>query len=118
MSFSLTRISGPTTNNNRLSRVVPFIKAAAAEWSPDKLRGYIQSGEVPQNYVKDVIDQVKKDPTLIVIQKEDFLAGVAEVYPELHTLLTSPAGDAWLEKCLLGVGKGIFTSALSFLRGG
>ncbi|RJQ43390.1 MAG: hypothetical protein C4534_08310 [Gaiellales bacterium] len=116
--FKLVPAGGPTVNQDRVSRVLPFIRGVAHEWSADKLRGYIETGEVPASYVQTVIEHVKADPTLIIVTKPDFLAAIAHEYPELHGILTSPEGDAWLEKCLAEIGKGVVTSAFSFLRGG
>jgi len=111
--------TGPRIQNHgRLAQILPFIRAAAHEWSPAKLTGYIQSGEVPEDYVTTVVDHVKADPALVLVQKDDFLAAIAQEYPELHPILTSSEGNAWLERCLSEIGKGVFSSALNFLRGG
>lgn len=116
--FKLVPAGGPTVNQDRVSRVLPFIGDVAHEWPPDRLRRHIETGEVPASYVQAVIEHVKADPTLIIVSKPDFLAAIAQEYPELHTILSSPEGDAWLEKCLAEIGKGVVTSAFNFLRGG
>jgi len=102
---------------SRIERIKPIIVDAAHDWSPAKMTQFIRAREVPDSYIDSIISHLRSDPGLIVVQKEEFLATVEVVYPELHSLLTSKEGDAWLELCFDKLRSKLVFSVLNFLRG-
>jgi hypothetical protein len=102
-----------------LAEVAAIIKATTAEWTPELLQGYIASNHVPHEWVERLCGMIDANPSLIRVEKPEFLAGSRVARPDLYPYLTTPAGDAWLERCMLDLGKTLFvTPFLRLLAGG
>lgn len=104
-------------NPDRMKRITPMIREAAAAWTPQLLLQYIANGTIPEEYLQAAMNLLKSDATLIVVQKEDFVAAIQQEYPDLFAILVTQAGDAWLDKCLLELFKRTSLSVFDFLRG-
>lgn len=102
----------------QIHRIAPIVREAASEWTPDMLRGFIARNEIPESYVALVVRRVKNDPSLIIVEKPDFLAAVAQEYPDLYPILTSPEGDAWFERCLTRIAAGLVSGFFDFFKTG
>ncbi len=106
-------------NPYRVAQIVPMLQEAAAEWTPQKLKAYIGSGEVPREYIDRVVDHVKRDPSLITIQIEDFTAAIGQVYPALLPIITAPEGYRWIDLFCREITKQVlFSPFRSLFKGG
>jgi len=96
-----------------------MLTEARSQWTPEKLRGYISSGEIPRDYIDVVVDHVKRDPSLVTVQIEDFTAAIGQVYPALLPIVTAPEGYRWIDLCCREITKQVlFSPFRSLFKGG
>ena len=102
-----------------LADVVALVRESTGEWTPMLLSTYVKTDYVPQEWITRVCALIDANPSLIRVEKPDFLAAVRVARPDLYAHLTTTAGDAWLERCMLELGKTLFvTPFLRLLTGG
>ncbi len=105
-------------NPYRVAQIIPILQLTAVEWTPERLRAHIDSGQVPREYVDLVVAHIKRDPSLALVQIEDFTAAIGHVYPGLSPIVTTPEGYHWLDLCCREITKRLlFSPLLNLLRG-
>lgn len=93
---------------------IDLIASGCVEWTPDSLLALIRSDTVPAEWIQQTVDYIWSNRQLLGIDKDVFLQAVFIARPDLHTILVTPDGDAWLEKCMLALGTAL---ALSPVKG-
>jgi uncharacterized protein YbaP (TraB family) len=88
--------------------VVDMISRSTEGWTVDYLQDLINKDEVPKSYIDVAISHVGKNPILIAVQKEQFLAACQKARPELYELLLTPKGDQWLDKATKELALNLF----------
>jgi len=115
----ILRAANPNAPAVPLTEVAAILNVSTAEWTPAMLQGYITSNHVPREWIEKLCSMIDANPTLIRVDKSAFLSAVGTARPDLYPHLLTVEGDAWLERCMLELGKTLFvTPFLRLLAGG
>ncbi len=94
---------------------VHLLRTLTHDWTPAYLALLIKADTVPKKHIDTIVDYLGKHPALLTIQKEDFLAAARIARPDLHALLVTPQGNAWLEHAMAELGMALLTRSVQWL---
>lgn len=94
---------------------VDMIRDATSTWTVEYLRGLIQSGVVPQEYVTRACEYVGRHPDLILFQQDDFMAACKIARPDLYAILDTPEGLRWVTRMGDDLGRAMVVGGLKSL---
>ena len=111
-------IPSQLNSGQRHALTVGLLSTLTEEWTPNYLTLLINANSVPKKHIDTILAYLGKHTSLLTIQKDEFLEATNEARPDLYPLLTSPAGDRWLEHAMADLGKALVVRSAQWLIAG